>query len=314
MDILFTNKLYTFLVMLLIFIFRVIYSSVIYFKIDCNNKKTRNVLTFLSFPFPIITGIICVAKYRKSMKDAIIVLVTLIISLASMLLISTMFIYTQSDKYYDKDKTEYMNASSVNFVDKEGNKYSFDFERSGYDRLYINNTEEYFNSDLCYINTDGYLYYDKDMSITAKDENSCVDIDGQIYYPAKYTTFNEDGTAKYIFNSANFSYDRFGKAYTYDYVPYFDENGNKYSYSFDSSSQKGCYTNINTGKIFDNEYSFVDENGYFVYDKKHNFTKQVNSDEMITYIDSSGKVYYRASSVSWDKDGNLLDSLGKSIK
>lgn len=314
MDVLFTNKLYTVLAGFLIFLLRVIYSSVIFFKISCSSKKTRNVLTYLSFPFPIITGIICIVKYRKSLKDSIIILVTLVFTLVSMLIMGTAYTYSQSEKYYDRDKTEHINSYSVNFVDEKGNNYAYDFDRSGYDRLYINDTEEYLLADLCYINKDGYLSYDEDMSITAKDENFCVDTDGQIYYPAKFTTFDKDGKIKYFFNSGNFRYDKFGNAYTYDHVPYFDENGNKYVYSFDSSSLKGCYTNVSTGETFDNEYSFVDENGYFVYDREHNFVKQEKQDEMAIYTDSSGKMYYWASSVSWDKAGNILDSFGKIVK
>ena len=108
------------------------------------------------------------------------------------------------------------------------------------------------------------------------------------------------------------SYDRFGNAYTYERVPYYDESGNKYSYSFDSVSLKGCYTKIVTKETFENEYSFVDEHGYFVYDEKHDFVKQDEAGRI--YKDSSGKTYYWASSISWDKNGNLLDASGKVIE
>ncbi len=311
MDIILKNKLFT---VLLLLIFRVVYSVIIYCKIDCSNKKLQNALTFLSFPFPIITGIICVVKYRKSLKDAVIILITLVVSLTSIFLISIAYGYNQNEKYYDKERNGYINAYDMSFIDIKGNNYTFNFDLSGYERLYINDTDEYLNADLCYINSKGFLFYDEDMSIIAKDETSCIDEDGSIYYPAKYTTFNKDGTIKYSFNSANFNYDRYGNAYTYNYVPYFDKEGNKYAYSFDSSSQQGYYTNISTKEIFDNENSFVDENGYFVYDKRNNFVKQEKTGEIDTYKDSSNKIYYWASSVSWDKEGNLLDSFGKIIK
>ena len=87
---------------------------------------------------------------------------------------------------------------------------------------------------------------------------------------------------------------------------------NKYSYSFDSVSLKGCYTKIVTKETFENEYSFVDEHGYFVYDEKHDFVKQDEAGRI--YKDSSGKIYYWASSISWDKSGRLLDASGKVIE
>lgn len=311
MEILFTNKLNV-LLSIAIFLIRISYAIAIYYKTNCISKKTRNILTFLSFPFPIITGIICAFKYKKSTKDSILILIMLALSLA--LTISGTYTYNQSEKFYDKDATEQVDYYDRTFIDEKGNRYSFDFDKSGYDKLYINNTNEYLYAELCYINSEGYLHYDEDMSITAKDETSCVDKDGSIYYPAKYTAFNSDGSIEYSFNSANFNYDRFGKAYTYDYVPYYDEDGNKYAYSFDSDSLKGYYTNVETKETFDNEYSFVDENGYFVYDSEHSFVKNDDVDNVEKYIDLLGNTYYWASGISWNEEGNLLDSDGTIIK
>lgn len=299
---LFTNDFYAILCTIAVFLFRLLYAFVIYKKVDCDSKKTRNLLFALSFPFPIITAIICIVKYRKSVKDLIIILVTLVVSMASVLAIGVAYTYTQIEKYYDKDGTQHLSPYEMNFTDAQGNSYTFDFDKSGYDYFYINNTDERLNSDLCYIDSNGYLIYDEDMSITAKDKNHCVDEDGSIYYPAKYTTFNEDGTIDYIFS--NFSYDRLGNAYTYKYVPFYDKDGSKYSYAFDSASQKGYYTNIDTEESFENEYSFVDEDGYFVYDKNHDFVKQ-DADNPRIYKDSTGKIYYWASSVYWDENGEL---------
>ncbi len=314
METIFSSQLFTILSYIIVVIFKILYALVIYFKIKCDNKKTRNVLTFLSIPFPIVTGIICIAKYKKNIKDIIIVLITLIFSLVSVIAVGFIFTNDDSNKYYDKDRTVHSYASDIVFTDTEGNKYAFDFEKSGYDRLYINSTDEYLNADLCYIDSDGYLYYDNDMSITAKNEKCCIDTDGSIYYPAKFTTFNKDGSIKYVYNSSNFKYDRLGNAYTHNHIPYFDEDGNKYFYTFNSNTQKGFYTKVSTGETFENEYSFVDENGYFVYDKKHSFIKQEDIENVKAYKDSSGKIYYWASGISWNEKGNLLDSFGKVIK
>ena len=152
------------------------------------------------------------------------------------------------------------------------------------------------------------------MSITVNDENLCVDEDGSLYYPVKYTSFKKDGTIDYHYFKDDFRYDRLANAYTYVYVPYYDTDGNKYFYSFDTATQKGSYTNVETGEAFDNEYSFVDENGYLVYDKEHSFVQQRDVPNVRTYTDSAGKTYYWASGVFWDENGNSLDSFGEIIK
>ncbi|MCM1115435.1 MAG: hypothetical protein NC397_08070 [Clostridium sp.] len=206
-------------VCILISIIKAFYAIVIYYK--CNDKK---ILVALSVPFPIITGIICAAKYRKNVKDAFIIIIALIIFLVSGTAVSFAF----REKYYDKDGTVHIYLYDVSFTDTEGNRYSYDYNKAGYEYLYINSTEKYLEADYCYLDSEGYLHYDEDKSITAKDESCCVDEDGTIYYPAKFTSFNKDGTIKYSFNSANFEYDRFGNAYTFEYIPYYDSEGNKF--------------------------------------------------------------------------------------
>lgn len=314
METIFTGKIFEIICFVLILLFKVLYAVTIYFKCNWTSKGIRNTLTVLSIPLPIITCIICTIKYKKSIKNNLIIILTLILSLVSVLALNFTYSYNSKTKYYDKDGTEHIHLFDMTFTDADGNKYNFDFEKTGYDYLYINSTDECLNADWCYLDSEGYIYYDDDLSITAKDETCCLDEDGSIYYPAKYTTFNKDGTINYSFNSDNFSYDRLGNAYTYDYVPYYDSDGNKYFYSFDSDTQKGTYTNISTKKTFENEYCFVDENGYFVYDKEHNFIKQKDIENVKTYKDPSGKTYYWASGVFWDKKGNLLDSFGEIIK
>lgn len=298
----------------LIIALKALYATIIYSKCKCYDKKTRNIFTFLSIPFPIIIGIICITKYKKSVKDISVILITLIFSLVSITALGFVSEYNSMEKYYDKDGTAHVYKFDVVYTDVEGNKYTFDYEKAGYEFLYINSTDEYLDADFCYLDSEGYLHYDNDFSIVAKDENYSIDVDGTIYYPAKFTTFNKDGTINYVYNSGNFRYDRLANAYTHDYIPYFDVEGNKYYYSFNSKIQKGFYTKFLTGEIFENEYSFVDENGYFVYDKGHNFIEQKDIKNVKTYKDSSGKIYYWASGISWDKKGNLLDSFGNIIQ
>lgn len=307
MTIIFTSKVFEIIFWVVIILMKVLYAVTIFFKCKYDNKRIRNVITFLSILFPIIIGIVCIIKYKKSTKDAFIILITLILYLFSIIAVGAIHTNSVQEKYYDKEGKAHTYASDITFTDTDGNKYTFDFEKTGYDYLYINGTDERLDANLCYLDRNGYIHYDDDLSITAKDETSCVDEDGSIYYPAKYTTFNKNGSINYSFDSDNFKYDRFGNAYTYDYVPYYDSDGNKYFYSFDSNTQKGTYTNISTRETFENEYSFVDENGYFVYDKEHSFKNQKDIENVKTYKDSSGKTYYWASGVSWDKNGNLLN-------
>lgn len=242
-------------------------------------------------------------------------LISLIVGfvLLIVVIVNSINAYNSRVKYYDRDGTMHLFAYNVVFTDADGNSYTFDFDKGGYDYLYINSTDKRLNADLCYLNSERYICYDDDWSIIAKDENSCVDTDGSIYYPARFACFNEYGSIRYSFNSANFRYDRSGNAYTYDYIPYYDSEGNRYIYSFDSSLQEGVYTNISTNESFDNENSFVDKNGYFVYDSDESFTKLEDSEHDYCYEDTNGNLYIWASSVTWDKDGNILDSLGNKI-
>lgn len=247
---------------------------------------------------------------RNSTKRKIIIAVALIIYIVFSISAVVIVFYSTKEKYYDANGEVHFNMSGVSFLDADGNKYTFNFEKSGYDRLYINGTDEYLNSDLCYLNENGLLIYDDDMSICVFDENTCKDTDGELYYPAKFTTFNKDGSLNYSFNSANFHYDRLKNAYTYNYVPYYDKDLNKYAYSFDSQLLKGFYTNLSTGEKFENEYCFVDENGYLVYLIDQELSEHKYENGFKIYTDSNRNKYFWASSVTWDKNGNMYNSHG----
>ena len=53
----------------LILLFKATYALLIYYRFNYPSKKIRNVMTALSTMFPIITGIVCIVKYRRSKKD-----------------------------------------------------------------------------------------------------------------------------------------------------------------------------------------------------------------------------------------------------
>lgn len=301
MQYLLNNKL---LIEFLIIALRCIVPLIIYVKCHFESKKTRNFVTILAFAMPLIALIICIRIDVKNSKKLRIIWILCVLITVLVLAISTAYSYSNSEKYYDKDGNESINAFDIVYTDSEGIKYSYDYDKTGYDYLYSENKK--LNANWCYLDKNGILYYDNDMSIICKDETSCIDTDGKVYYPIKFSKITKNGKIEYNQTKDNFCYDRFGNAYIYEYVPYYDSNGNKYYYSFDSSTQKGTYTDIKTNKAFDNKYSFVDKNGYFVYDKNHEFKQTTDSSNKKVYRDSKGKLYYWASSVTWSEDGNLL--------
>lgn len=265
------------------------------------DDKARKRMTALSVILPIITLMICVRKHIWSSKKLSIIYIVCALSLVLAINIGYLYNYNQADKYYDKYGNESLNAYDMIYTNQAGIDYSFRYDKTGYDYLYSSNTK--LNADWCYLDEDGTLYYDDDMSIVCKNESSCIDTNGKIYYPVKYSRITKDGAIEYHQPKDNFSHDRLGNAYAYEYAPYYDINGNKYYYSFNSSSQKGSYKNINTNRAFENEYSFVDENGYLVYDENHEFKQEPNSN---VYRDSKGKFYYWASAVTWNENGELI--------
>lgn len=299
---------------LLAVVFRILFVFAIYYNAESrDSEKTNNYVGFAIF-FPVITGIVCLFHQKdfmdkKKLKNSI-----LLFALSVLIFAGSCFSFSLIDnnRYFDAKGNGYVNAFEVVFYDRDGNTYRYDFDKSGYDSLHINGTDEALDSDLCYVDADGMLYYDKDMNIVVKDRTGCVDKNGNIYYPANYVDFNKDGTISYDYKL--FHYDALGNAYTYKNIPYFDADGNKYCYSFDSDTMKGSYTNLATDESYDNDYCFVDEKGYLVYDDKQEFVKQEDAEYSSQYKDSNGKIYYWASSVTWDENGNMHDSYDNVIQ
>lgn len=300
--------------MILLLIFKIL--SIIAVALNCEADRRRNtgVYVLLSIPFSVLTGIVCfcktpAAEWNKKHKQSLVVFILALLFLAVGLFSG----YKGNNNAYFGPKGEgYSSQYDITFYDEAGNTYNYDFDRHGTDYLYINDTEEKLPAHLCYLDEDAVLFYDKEMNITAVDETRCVDANGKTYYPVRYVDFDKNGDIHYHFKADD--YDRLGNTYTYDYVPYYDRDGNKYGYSFDSSTQKGTYTNVISGECFDNDYAFVDKDGYFVYDSNHEFVKQQDSTYHCQYADSDGNLYYWASAVHWEKGGVLYDSYGNRIE
>lgn len=297
----------------LLLAFRGFFAYAIYLYCKPREQLNSDLLIKLSFFFPFATGLFCLFKggtaeenreHRQSIAAFFASLIFLVASFAS-----GFYLY---NNWYNIMGRVYAENAKVKYYDRDNNTYSYRFEKNGYDYLFINDTDERLVTDLCYLDADGYLYYDKEMNIVADGETRCVDKNGNTYYPVRYVKIDRKKNMSYSCKS--FYYDREGNAYTYDYVPYYDREGNKYSYSFNSNTLKGTYTNVATGEGFDNEHSFVDADGYFVYDDNNEFVRQEDGEYHFQYIGGDGQIYYWASDMHWDENAYLCDSNNKIVK
>lgn len=259
-----------------------------------------------------ITSRIKMAKLNKSMSPV----EKVIIGIIGVISITVFLVNSVPDfkdrVYYDSQGKMHLFLNNMVYYDESGNTYEYDFDNHGYDYLYKNKTDEKFDSRFCFVDENGVFFYDEFMNITAVDRSKCTDENGKIYYHAIAARFDKNG--KITDGSSVLFYGKDGTAYPYKPVPYVDKDGNKYNYSFDSSVQKGYYTNVVTKEKFDNDYSFVDEEGYYVYDSSHSFVKQENAEYNNQYMDENGNIYYWASGITWDEQGRLHDSLDRVIE
>ncbi len=140
------------------------------------------------------------------------------------------------------------------------------------------------------------------------DDSSLTDYDYYYDYDYDYDFSYSDHYA-YTENGVDVYYDRLGNAYyESDDVVYYDEQGNTYTYDEDEFS----FETANDIEYYE-DYCYVDENGYFCIDmtavNSSGEEESITFDEdTLYYSDSNGKSYYWACEVSWDKDGNLVDS------
>lgn len=273
-----------------------------------STKSRRFIVILLLYLFPLITSACLIVKNKDNVKFVYTTVISYLLFVICMMIALSVAWFVNSGthtRYYDLQGKANTYMFDVDYYDREGNAYSYKFEKSGYDKLYINNTDEYLVVDLCFVDEDGYLVYDDDCSIVAKSENCCMDTDGKIYIPLCDAKYDKDGNIIKEYSIYQLHYDRFGNAYPYERVPVYDRNGNKYFYTFDSSLQQGFYTDVKSKKSYDNTYSFVDENGYFVYDENKEFKRIDNGSDVMEYVSPDGEHYFFASSVSWNSDGNL---------
>lgn len=128
------------------------------------------------------------------------------------------------------------------------------------------------------------------------------DFDFSYGYNEKYGYTDEKGNTVY--------YDRLGNAYNEsEDVLYYDAHGNVYTYEADEFA----FESANDVEHYE-DYCYVDADGYFYIDvvaeeSDSGMRETISYDENTGYYaDKDGNTYYLAYEISWDKDGNLVDS------
>ena len=126
--------------------------------------------------------------------------------------------------------------------------------------------------------------------------------------PGEYDTANSETEPSdaihyaYDVDGVQTYYDMKGNAYTDpNDVLFYDESGNIYKYY----KQTGGY--ICNGNEYFSFNSFVDKNGYFVYNEPQKITYDSDIDTE-KWIDEDNNKYAHSFEASWDADGNLVDS------
>ncbi|MDE5604812.1 MAG: hypothetical protein K2I73_04425 [Eubacterium sp.] len=103
----------------------------------------------------------------------------------------------------------------------------------------------------------------------------------------------------YVVDGVDTYYDMLGNSYNDpNDVLYYDRFGNVYQYH----RENGTFTC--NGYEYFSYSSYVDKNGYFVYDDNRTLT-YVDIGE---WMDSDNNIYYNYFCASWDSEGNLIDS------
>lgn len=102
------------------------------------------------------------------------------------------------------------------------------------------------------------------------------------------------------------TYDMKGNLITEDEsMPAYDKDGNKYVLveNITDDDYIAYYEREDTKEQFDYDYCYLDENGYFYYDKD----KVIEMDDDANFCDTNGNKYYSIESMFWDENGNMMD-------
>lgn len=149
-----------------------------------------------------------------------------------------------------------------------------------------------------------------DIENMPDDFDSIINFDSDFYEYSYHYGYDVDGKTVY--------YDREGKAYDNgDDVLYYDRNGNTYTYDDEDYVFESA-----DGYEFASYNCYVDEEGYFVYDKiadkdmsKAQIRYYDSTENFVdVYADREGNFYYFADVVSWNSEGKMVDFDGLLIE
>jgi nitrate reductase NapE component len=261
---------------------------------DCkaHNVSSRKAYMVLAFFFPIVVGIIYLCKrnkYKKACegveipnsekekKNAKAYLIVAIIAWI-ICIIATVgnYYFIYADTFDDADLPDYTESGEqiIGGADEETNIIVTDGTTEA-------TTEATTKAETT---TAGWV----------EDEGNMDDVVSD--YGIHYT---------YKVNGDYVCYDVNGKSYTNSsLVPYYDKSGNKYTYNRDEDNLE--YLTDSNGTQYSFYNCYVDENGYFVYDADLELT----STDYLTYYDENSNKYFKASDISWNANGKLVDSNG----
>ena len=110
--------------------------------------------------------------------------------------------------YFDKKGNSYENEEDVVLYAKDGTKYIYDADTY----CYVSDKNEEFEIDYCYVDSDGWFYYDEDGSLICKTPDVADDVNEDFY------SMKDKSIEEYL--SGILSLD--------DFRTYYDEKGNRY--------------------------------------------------------------------------------------
>lgn len=143
----------------------------------------------------------------------------------------------------------------------------------------------------------GIIFFIAVMTITISSNGSITagEIGLKEEFPMTHYAYYVDGAETY--------YDLYGNSYADpNDVLYYDRSGDHYEYD----PYNGDYID-SKGNKYPLYCIYFDIDGYLVYYKNYNDLEYRN-DEPLQKSDSNGNEYYSHILVSWDADGNLVDS------
>lgn len=118
------------------------------------------------------------------------------------------------------------------------------------------------------------------------------------------TTDEEETDIESIIGNLTY-YDRNGKGYKdLTEVPFYDRDGNIYLYQKDKDYNQ-YFIKKGSDKKLEFKKSFVDSDGYFVYDDKG----EIKMENIVVGVDKDGNKYIPASLAIWNEKGELVSTI-----